>query len=505
VSPEVSVTTDRREIRREPPIVAGRVPPHDLDAEAAVLSSVLLKRDALDEVADLLKPEQFYSEANGRIYGAAIELASEGTPVDLVTVASLLRDREQLGSIGGPGYLVQIVDATPAVAHVAAHAKTVAEKSQVRRVIAECQLIGAEGYGDVGAVPEWLDEVERRVLGTTEATSSDDEPEMAGAVLARIFTELRDEAAGRAPRVLRIATGLPDLDGLLTGGGLAIGEVTATGAYWGVGKTSLGLEVGVRVAIASPKPPPADVDGVTVEGLPTGVAFFSVEMEKAPLVKRALMQLSRIDGSKPIPKWTQDEWKAATTASIDFSRAPFFIDDRSEQTPVTIRTRLRRMKADAKRRGFEIRLVIVDYLQLVSGRAHVGSRASREEEVAYLARSMKLLARTERVHVIVIAQLNDDANKRKDARPSSRDFRESKAIPMNADNCLLIHNPFARERALAHRDGHAAPKAPEAEVVEIILDKQRNGRTGTVRALFQPASTSFVSYDGRHYESDGDE
>ena len=147
----------------EPPVVAGRVPPHDLDAEAAVLSAVLLKRDALDQVLEILKPEHFYSEANGRIYEAAMELASVSQPIDTVTVASWLRDRERLQQIGGAAYLAQVVDATPAVAHVAAHARTVREKWRLRRVIAECQRISAEGYGDVGDAQVFIDGAVRRL------------------------------------------------------------------------------------------------------------------------------------------------------------------------------------------------------------------------------------------------------------------------------------------------------------------------------------------------------
>src|SRR3984885_9905251 len=136
--------------RLEPPIVNGRVPPHDLDAEAAVLSAILLNRDALDRVLEILKPEHFYSDANGRIYEAAQVLASAGTPIDTVSVASFLRDRERLQQIGGAAYLGQITDATPAVAHVSAHAQTVYEKWRLRAVIATCQRVAAEGYGGVG-------------------------------------------------------------------------------------------------------------------------------------------------------------------------------------------------------------------------------------------------------------------------------------------------------------------------------------------------------------------
>src|SRR5262245_51506654 len=160
--------------RLEPAMVNGRVPPHDLDAEAAVLSAILLSREALDRVLEMLKPEHFYSDANGRIYEAAQALALAGTPIDIVSVASYLRDRERLAQIGGPSYLAQLADATPAVAHVGAHAQVVYEKWRVRALIASCQRIAAEGYGDVGVVQEFIDGAEQDIyeLARTAQTTS---------------------------------------------------------------------------------------------------------------------------------------------------------------------------------------------------------------------------------------------------------------------------------------------------------------------------------------------
>lgn len=485
--------------------IAGRVPAHDLEAEAAVLSAVLLKRGALAEVSDVLAPKHFYSEANGRIFGAALALDAEGKPIDAVTVASWLRDREQLQRVGGPGYLMDVCDATPAVANVRAHAVTVVEKARIRAMVDLCHGIAAEGYGDVGDVGEWLDSVESRICAVAdEGRVDEDAPELPGPIITRIFESFRAEETGDAGQVVRIPTGLPDLDKLLKGGGLALGGVTTTGAYWGVGKTSLALEIAGRVATSDHRGPRRTNDrGETIEGTRTGVAVFSLEMPRDELLERALAQAARVDVSKGKREWTGDEWSEVTNAANLLSRSPLWTDDRPDHTPTTIRARLRRMKAEAARLGVEIRLVVCDYLQLMNGKGGVSARASREEEVAYLARSMKLLARSEKVHVIVVGQLNDDANKRSgDKRPRSADFRESKAIPMNADNCILIHNPFARARALARRDGDDAQKAPEAEVAELILDKQRGGRTGSVRVLFEPAFTSFRRYDGRAYNEE---
>jgi len=492
--------------RHQPPIVAGRVPPHDLDAEASVLSACMLKAGSIADVADMLDPSDFYSESNGAIYATAMELDDSGKPIDIVTIATLLRGRDELARVGGSAYLAQIVDATPAIWNLRAHAAIVRDKARQRRLIAECQALAAEGYGDVGEVSAWLDEAEGRVCAVANSRRVDeDEPELPRAIIERIFKSFGDEAAGRVPQQVRVPTGLVDLDKLLKGGGLAIGGVTTMGAYWGVGKTSLALEIAGRVSMSGHRGPPSKRDdGTEQPGTLTGVMVFSLEMPKDELMERAIAQGARVDLAKDKSTWSRDEWSAATEEAQRLSRAPFWTDDRSEHTPTTIRSRLRRAKAEARRMGVEIRLVVIDYLQLVSGKSFIG-KGSREEEGAYLARSTKLLARSEQVHVIAVAQLNDDASKRgNDKRPRSSDFRESKAIPMNADNCILIHNPFARARALARRDGGHADKAPEAEVVELIVDKQRGGRTGTVRALFEPAFTSFRSFDGRQYDESVD-
>jgi replicative DNA helicase len=208
------------------------VPPHDLDAEAAVLSAILLKQDALDQVAEILKAEHFYSEANGRIYEAAVELARQGAPIDLVQVASWLRDRERLAQIGGTAYLAQIVDATPAVAHVAAHARTVREKWRLRRLIAECQRVSAEGYGDVGEVQEFIDGAEQAIYElarTPEANSA----QPINQVLRAAFEQI-SKAAERGDRITGISTGFAKLDEKTAG--LHDGDLMIVAARPGMGK-----------------------------------------------------------------------------------------------------------------------------------------------------------------------------------------------------------------------------------------------------------------------------
>jgi replicative DNA helicase len=218
--------------KQEPPIVNGRVPPHDLDAEAAVLSALLLSRDAFDRVAEILKPDHFYSDANGRIYEAALALAASSTPIDIVSVASFLRDRDRLGQIGGPAYLAQLADATPAIAHVAAHAQTVYDKWRVRALIATCQRIAAEGYGDVGAVDDFIDRAEQDIFALAAAKRS-----KAGAhvsvVLADVFKQIT-AMAERGQRTSGYSTGYGKFDEKTAG--VHAGDLMVMAARPGMGK-----------------------------------------------------------------------------------------------------------------------------------------------------------------------------------------------------------------------------------------------------------------------------
>src|SRR3954454_820697 len=230
-----------------PPPIGGRVPPHDLDAEAAVLSAVLLERDALDKVLETLKPEQFYSEANRRIYEAAIELSSKGTPIDIVSVVGELRDRERLAQVGGSAYLAQLVDSVPSVAHIETYARMVKEKWRVRQLIATCQKVAAEGYGDVGEVQAFIDGAEQSIyeIARTPESSSVQRIEP---IIRAVFEQIT-ELAKRGERITGVPTGFERLDAKTAG--LHDGELTIVAARPGMGKTSFVLNVAVNVA--SPK------------------------------------------------------------------------------------------------------------------------------------------------------------------------------------------------------------------------------------------------------------
>jgi len=441
--------------------VRGRVPPHDLDAEAAVLSALLNDGAALDAVADILRPEHFYSKANARIFEAVLALSAVGTRGDIVTVAGWLRAREQLARVGGAEYLARIADATPHVAHVADHARVVRERWRVRRMIAECQRIAAEGYGDVGDVDEWIGRAE----GTVFALAGD---KAAGSgayvreVVREAFSDLEKlHASGTG--MLGLSTGLRDLDGAL--GGLCPGELVVVAGRPGMGKSALATGFAEAVARSG-----------------RGVALFSLEMPRAQLGLRMACGVARVDSALARRnRLTPDDWSALTTASQDLARLPVWIDDTAAVRPLDVRARVRRFAAETARAGSPIGLVVVDYLQLMNGRDGLAKGSNREQEIAHLSRSLKALAKEANVCVVALSQLNRGVETRPDKRPSMSDLRESGAIEQDADAIVMVY----RHEYYSPDDDAAAG------VAELILAKARSGQPGTVLAHFDGPTTTF--------------
>ena len=480
---------------REPPIVAGRVPPHDLDAEAAVLSAILLKQDALDQVAELLRAEHFYSEANGKIFEATVELIRQGAPVDTVQVASWLRDRERLGQVGGAAYLAQIVDATPAVAHVQAHARTVREKWRLRRLIAECQRVAAEGYGDVGMVQEFIDGAEQAVyeLARTPEASS---VQPLAQVLRAAFEQI-SKAAERGDRITGVPTGFGKFDEKTAG--LHDGDLMIVAARPGMGKTSFVLNLAVNVGsprtINVPGPNDRGYGGTEKREPGYGVAVFSLEMPREQLATRIVCSEARVDvGKLRGGHLTPEDWRRLTEAASFLSMLPIWLDDTPAIGLLEVRAKVRRMQAEYNRAATadspekRIGLVVIDYLQLMSGRANA---QSREQEISEISRGLKQLAKELRVPVIALSQLNRAVETRatKDKRPQLSDLRESGAIEQDADTIVFIY-----------RDDYYFPETSEHKgLAELIIAKQRNGPTGKVFTRWNSACTRFDNLQAGDY------
>jgi replicative DNA helicase len=481
---------------REPPIVAGRVPPHDLDAEAAVLSACLLDHDALDRVLEILEPEHFYSDANRLIFEACRSLSLEGTPVDVVSVASWLRSREQIQRVGGAAYIGQLVDATPAVAHVGAHARVVKEKWRLRRVIAVCQKYAAEGYGDVGGTQEFIDSAEQSIyeLARTPETSS---VYTLKDVLTTTFQQI-SAAAERGDQITGIPTGFMDMDRMTAG--LHKGDLMIIAARPGMGKTSFVLNVAALVAapklVQVPGPGEEGYGAEPAEKRGWGVAFFSLEMPKEQVAARLVCAEARVDlGKLRQGRLSSQDWADLTSAASVLANVPLWIDDSPGLSILELRAKVRRLKADYARQiaadpnAPGLGLVVVDYLQLMQGRANVNSR---EQEISEISRGLKHLAKELEVPVIALSQLNRGVETRagKDKRPLLADLRESGAIEQDADTIVFIYRDEYYNREATTDRG----------IAELIVAKQRNGPTGTVKVRFQASCTRFENLAPGEYD-----
>ncbi|APR86089.1 Replicative DNA helicase [Minicystis rosea] len=484
----------------EPAIIAGRVPPHDLDAEAAVLSAILLSREALDRVLEVLKPEHFYSDANGRIFEAMTQLAIAGTPIDIVSVASYLRDRERLAQIGGATYLAQLADATPAVAHVGAHAQVVYEKWRLRALIATCQRVAAEGYGDVGDPQSFVDGAEQAIyeLARTAAKNS---ALPINVVLRAAFQQIT-AAAERGDRITGVSTGFERIDAMTSG--LHPGELIIVAARPGMGKTSFVMNMAANVAaprtVVSPGPGEGG-HGVERQEPGFGCIVFSLEMPREQLAVRMVCSEGRVDVGKVRQGHLQpDDWRKLTDAASWLSSVPIWLDDTPAISLLEVRAKVRRIQAEYDREATptsaerKVGLVIIDYLQLMKGRDGVNSR---EQEISEISRGLKQLSKELSVPVIALSQLNRSVETRttKDKRPQLSDLRESGAIEQDADMIMFIY-----------RDDYYNPETTNAKgLAEIIIAKQRNGPTGKVLTRFTSSCTRFDNLAPGDYPDLGDD
>jgi replicative DNA helicase len=449
----------------------GLLAPHNLDVEAVVLSAVLTTSDGLDRVADILKPEHFFADANGRIFEACVALALEAEPVDVATVAAHLRDRERLAEVGGSSYLAQLAFQTPAVAHLENHARIVFNLWRRRQLIATCQRVAAEGYGDVGELQDWFDGAEQAV---TELARP---PEDAHTVtVAESFGDVFEEmkkAAERGEAFTGLETGFEELDAMLCG--LHPAEVTVLAGRPGMGKTALATAIALNVADR------LDPD----KQRRNGVIVFSLEMDHQQFTTRAACTEARVPLSAVRKACLDpDGWRRMTAAGEWLCRLPLLIDSTSPINPFELRAKVRRVRAQWERRGIRLALVVVDYLQRMTAASLLPSSANREQEVAYCSRALADLSKEMRVPVLELAQLNRAVERQKDKRPGLADLRESGQIEQDASTIVFVHREeqYLRENCPPDDRG----------VAELIVAKQRYGETGTAYTRFVGRWTMFA-------------
>ena len=482
----------REKAVENPAPIEGRVPPNDLDAEAAVLSAAMLDPSALDKVTDL-KPEHFYSEAHRRIFEACLELRQAGQPVDVVQVGSWLKDRQRLAQVGGTQYLAQILDAAPVVANVGAYGRIIHEKFRIRQLILACQRVTATGYGDYGEPQAFIDNAEQAIYNIAR-TSSKQTTERLLDVMKKAFQRLND-AVARGDRITGVPTGFDRYDRMTAG--LHEGDLTIVAARPGMGKTSFVLNMAANVA--SPK-------GREVANDPTqrweeagvGVVVFSLEMPREQLANRMVCSEARVDVSKMRTGYlSPQDWSKLTQAASFLGGLPIWIDDSPGLTLIELRAKVRRIQSeyetrdDGGRKLRKVGAVIVDYLQLMKGRDGV---ASREQEISEISRGLKGLAKELEVPVIALSQLNRAVETRseKSKRPLISDLRESGAIEQDADNIVFIYRD----------DYYNKEDSAEPNIAELIIAKQRNGPTGTAKVRFDKQWTRFDNLAEGEFEDD---
>jgi replicative DNA helicase len=444
----------------------GRVPPQNLDAEMHMLASILVRPEVLHDILVYFRPEYFYAEKHRIIYKHIIELLEKNEPIDLVTIASRLRDSKSLDAIGGIDYLTEIAGSVGTSASADYFAKDVYKKAVLRDLIRASNKIGEYGYNEVEELDTTLERAEKEIFDLTQKIGN------TGAQFVEIKNTLEDAWARiekmheQSGQLRGVTTGFKDLDNMLSGWQRS--DLIILAARPSVGKTSLALDF-VRHAAVSGK---------------HGVAFFSLEMSKEQLVDRMVSAESKVNAWKlrTGAKLYDNEWQLLQESLNRLRSANIFIDDEPAITPIKIKSKLRKMNSKAK-----IDLVIVDYLQLMNT---TKSYDNMVNQVTEISRSLKAIAKEFNIPVIALSQLSRAVETR-GGKPKLSDLRDSGSIEQDADVVMFIHRDDYQKSA-SDRENTGMLEA------EILIEKHRNGPTGYVKLHFDKDKTTFVSID-RHF------
>ena len=432
-----------------------RTPPQDLEAEASVLGGMMLSKDAIGDVVENVSAEDFYKPAHETIYQTIVDLFAKGEPADAVTVANALTKTGGLARVGGAAYLHTLIASVPTAANAGYYANIVREQAILRRLVEAGTRIVQMGYDAEGDTDDLVNRAQSEVYQVTERNSSEDYVRL-GDMLDPVMEEL-DRIASNGSDTTGVPTGFYRLDEVTNG--LHGGQMIVIAARPGVGKSTLAIDMARAAAIQHNQ----------------ASVVFSLEMGREELTMRLLSAESGI----PLQtlrrgEMEQQDWTTLASVNGRIVNSPFFIDDSPNMALPEIRAKCRRLKQQ-----HDLKLVVIDYLQLMSSGKRV---ESRQQEVSEFSRSLKLLAKELEVPVIALSQLNRSSEQRTDKRPQISDLRESGSIEQDADMVLLIHREDMYDKE--------SPKAGEAE---IIIAKHRNGPTGEVTLVFQGAKSRFVN------------
>lgn len=431
-----------------------RTPPNDVAAEQSVIGAMLLSKDAIADVVEVVREGDFYRPAHQTIYSAILDLYGKGEPADAVTVAAELSKNGDIARIGGATYLHTLVSMVPTAANGGYYGRIVREQAILRRLVEAGTRIVQMGYTGTGDVDDMVDRAQAEVYDVTDRRTSEDYLPLRD-IMGEALNEI-EAISNRGGEMIGVPTGFIELDKLTNG--LHPGQLVIVAARPALGKSTLGLDICRAASIK--------------HGLAS--VIFSLEMSRNEIVMRLLSAEAQVPlhhmraGTMSDADWTKLASKMGTV-----SESPLFIDDSPNMTLMEIRAKCRRLK-----QRHDLRLVVVDYLQLMTSGKRV---ESRQQEVSEFSRSLKLLAKELEVPVIAISQLNRGAEQRTDKRPLLADLRESGSLEQDADVVVLLHREDAYERE--------SPRAGEAD---FIVAKHRNGPTATVTVAFQGHYSRFV-------------
>ncbi len=453
-------------------------PPHSLEAEESVVGGILVHARKFNDVAEFLVPDDFYHPALRAIYEAMIELDASSKPIDSLTVVEQMRALEtidKLRAFNGPDYLTELMAKVVTVENIGYHARIVRGKATARRLVEACREISARGYGEYGDVDEYIDAAEREIFEIAQRSQKQSFEKIKDVLHTTIRSlEKRYE---KKQAVTGVPTGYHKLDAMTAG--MQPGDLIIIAARPSMGKTSFVMNMVVNAAMQKHK----DADGR--ERHPFPALVFSLEMSKESLCERLLCSEARVDSMKLRGGFLETkDWIRITTAAGNLSEAPILIDDSGSPTLLEIRAKARRWRADnnlfymgAEQMG----CVVIDYLQLIQGRATKDD--NRQREISEISRGLKALAKELRVPVIALSQLNRSLESRADKRPMLSDLRESGAIEQDADVIAFIYRDVVYSKDEC--------KEEERHVAEIIIGKQRNGPTGVAKLAFKGEFTRF--------------
>ena len=441
----------------------GKIPPHNIEAEQAVLGSMLTDKDAVMLAVEKLKIDSFYREDNKLIFEAMINLYNNSQPIDLVTVKDELTSLGNFEKIGGFEYLVTLPDQVPTTANAQKYIDIVEEKWTLRQLIKTANEIIDLGYSASEEIDVIMAGAEKKIFDIIQNKNQKSYTPIKD-VLIESFTKL-EELYNQKSRITGVPTGFSDLDNKTAG--LHGSDLILIAARPAMGKTAFALNIAAHAAIREKIP----------------VAVFNLEMSKEQLVNRILCMEAMVDSNKVMTgKLEEDDWGKLAGVVGPISDAGIYIDDTPGISIMEIRTKCRKLKMEK-----DIGLIVIDYIQLIQGSGN-RKNSSREQEIAEISRSLKILAKELNVPVIALSQLSRAVEQRPDHRPMLSDLRESGSIEQDADIVMFLY-----------RDDYYNPDTEEKDISEVIIAKHRAGSTGTVKLLWMGNYTKFVNL-ARNYE-----